>query len=101
MFDDLRTWEEAVRIVADEVAELCIMKQKDYGHGNILAFGEYGVLVRTSDKLERLKNLLKLDHPLEPENEAIEDTWMDLAGYSLIALMLRRGIFTLPLEGAK
>lgn len=92
----MKTFEEALQAIAKEVVELVIAKQHDYGHGNILAFGEFGVLVRTSDKLERLKNLLKSN--TEPENETIEDTWMDLVGYSLLALMLRRGTFTLPLE---
>lgn len=95
----MKTFEEALYAVAKEVIELVITKQHDYGHGNILAFGEFGVLVRTSDKLERLKNLLKSN--TEPENEAVEDTWTDLAGYSLLALMLRRGTFTLPLEKDK
>ena len=116
----MKTFNEAAHKIATEIAELIISKQHDYGHGNILAFGEFGVLVRASDKLERLKNLSKkgaLKVPIfeecphcgeimatgemKPLHEATEDTWMDLAGYSLIALMLRRGIFTLPLEGAK
>ena len=87
------TFEEACRAKAQEIAELVIKKQNDYGHGNILAFGELGVLVRSSDKFERLKNLQGRVH----QNEAIEDTWMDIAGYSIIALMLREGTFELEL----
>lgn len=92
----MKTFDEAAYKTAAEVAALIVSKQHDYGHGNILAFGEYGVLVRCSDKLERLKNLLK--RGIEPENETVIDTWRDLVGYGLIALMLRNGVFTLPLK---
>ena len=34
-------------------------KQRDYGSRNIARFGEQGVLVRSSDKFERLNTLLK------------------------------------------
>ena len=89
------TFEEAVDEVMGELRELMINKQRDYGHSNITDFGEYGVLVRLNDKVCRLKNLLGKK---EPKNESIDDSWMDIANYSIIALMLRKGIFTLPLE---
>lgn len=92
----MQTFNEAAYKIAAGVADLIISKQHDYGHGNILAFGEFGVLVRASDKLERLKNLHRLGDC--PANETIEDTWKDLAGYALIALMLGRKVFELPLE---
>ena len=90
------TFDQACQSIAFEVADLVAKKQHDYGQGNILAFGEYGVLVRLNDKVERLKNLLGKSKP--PANEPIEDTWRDIVGYGLIALMLRRGSFTLPLS---
>jgi len=89
-------FEMACRQTAKEIAELVISKQHDYGKNNILDFGETGVLIRANDKFSRLKNLLKLRE--NPKNEAIEDTWTDVAGYAIIALMLRRNIFNLPME---
>lgn len=91
-----KAFEEALAQVSRECDELMIRKQRDYGHGNITAFGEFGVLVRLNDKVERLKNLLTRGK--EPSNEAIDDTWRDVRNYAEIALMLRRGTFTLPLE---
>jgi len=82
------TFDGAATAVAMELVDLLISKQQDYGHGNILAFGEFGVLVRANDKMERLKNLLIKKQ--EPSNESVEDTWRDLANYAIIALMLRR-----------
>jgi hypothetical protein len=91
------TFEEAVESVLDDLLETMVSKQRDYGRGNIDAFGEIGVLVRASDKLARLKNLLH-DNPGEPSNETLDDTWKDLANYGIIALMLRRGTWGLPLK---
>ena len=63
-------------------------KQHDYGPGNISAFGEKGLLVRTNDKMERLKNLI-WNKDEDPENESIEDTWQDLSIYGAIARLVR------------
>lgn len=90
-----QTFEEAVDEVMTELRELMINKQRDYGHRNIMDFGEYGVLVRLNDKVARLKNLLGKK---EPKNESLDDTWQYAANYAIIALMLRKGTFTLPLK---
>ncbi len=95
MVRDPVTFQEGFQRVADDLGELMFRKQHDYGPGNILAFGEFGILVRLNDKLERLKNLYKKG--VEPANESVEDTWADAANYAIIALMLRRGWFELPL----
>jgi len=63
-------------------------KQHDYGPGNIAKFGEFGVLVRTNDKLERLINLNKRGDT--PANESIMDTWQDLSVYGAIARVVRQ-----------
>ena len=76
--------------VADEVVQLLDSKHRDYGTDNIRKFGSYGVLVRVSDKVERLINLS--DRGTEPLFETTEDTWRDIAGYAILALIeLREG----------
>lgn len=75
------------------IATLC-KKQHDYGHGNINRFGIYGVIVRLSDKIERLDNLNKID---TPHNESKQDTLLDVVGYCVIALMLMDNTFNLEL----
>jgi hypothetical protein len=52
------TWNATVRQILDDQYALMVRKHADYGPGNIAAFGELGVLVRLSDKFERLKHLL-------------------------------------------
>mgnify|MGYP000199753899 CR=1 FL=1 len=99
-----QTFEESATEVANECVNLLISKQKDYGPENILSFGELGVLVRMNDKMARLKNILwkkkveNGDNDVEVNHESIEDTFKDMANYAMIALMLRRDQFELPLE---
>ncbi|MCY0865420.1 MAG: helix-turn-helix transcriptional regulator [Sulfobacillus sp.] len=52
------TWNDAIRHIFREQMALMVRKQQDYGPGNINAFGELGLVVRLSDKIERLKHLL-------------------------------------------
>ena len=93
------SFEEACRSTALKVAEVVIAKQHDYGHDNILAFKEQGLVVRLWDKINRLKNLFW--NKSEPKNESIEDTFTDIAGYAIIGLMLAEGTFTNELEEEK
>lgn len=94
---DVQTFEEAIDSVFAELRQILLSKRRDYGSGNIEAFGELGVLIRVADKVARLKNLL-YDNPGQPENESLEDSWKDLANYGVLALMWRRDILQLPLE---
>ncbi|HBD02445.1 TPA: hypothetical protein DCZ17_02965, partial [Candidatus Collierbacteria bacterium] len=63
-----------------------------YGKGNILSIKELGIAFRTSEKVERLKNLL-MDPNKTPSNESIDDSWLDIAVYAVIAKMYRKGWF--------
>lgn len=97
----MKHFEDACYEVARELANLVIMKQKDYGHGNINAFGELGIKVRVNDKKERLRNLLdKINDELmsKPMNEPLKDSWKDIGGYAIIALLLDKGWFDLELR---
>jgi len=76
----------------DELGNLLISKQLDYGPGNINnAFGGpiNGLLVRMGDKFERLKNLFR-DGETKAQFEPIEDSFKDLANYAVIGLMVKR-----------
>jgi hypothetical protein len=89
------TWDDAVQLILDGLYETLISKQHDYGHENILFAGADGVLVRAHDKIARIKNLL--GRGAHAENESLRDSWIDLAGYAVIAIMLMDGTFTRPL----
>lgn len=77
------------------VLQTVIGKQRMYGHGNIARFGIPGIAIRLNDKLERLKNLQKHDGPVL--FEPIHDTWLDICGYSVIAIMWLNDWFMLEL----
>jgi hypothetical protein len=82
----------AVWEVMDEIGNLLITKQQDYGPNNVNnAFGGpiNGLLVRIGDKFERLKNLFTSKET--PKHESIEDSFKDMANYAVIALMVQRG----------
>lgn len=76
--------------IAWEIASLLDLKRQDYGTENIKKFGSYGVLVRVSDKVERLINLSRKEGQVN--FESVEDSWKDIAGYAVLALIeLREG----------
>ncbi len=79
-----------------EVTATLIRKQKDYGPENIRRFGRQGILVRMHDKVARLENLASTGRV--PSNESVEDTYLDIVGYSAIGIMWEEGTFLLPLE---
>lgn len=77
------------------VIDTVVSKQRDYGKENILKFGQIGLVVRTHDKLARLEHLRSTG--ATPRHESVRDTVLDLVGYSVLAVMLARGWFGLPL----
>lgn len=86
----MESFEDGVDAVLAKLRETLIRKNEAYGSGNLLIFGERGIVVRASDKMERLRTLA-WERRGEPDWETVEDTWLDLAGYSVLALMLRDG----------
>lgn len=89
---DPKYLDEAFRQICEEMFATFIKKHKDYGKGNILSIKELGIAFRESEKVERLKNLL-MDTSKTPANESIDDSWMDVGVYAVIAQMFRRGWF--------
>ena len=76
-------------LIAQEIFGVFKRKQKDYGPNNIGLFQDTGIMTRMTDKFMRLHTLYNSGE--EPKNESIEDTWIDIADYAIIALMCRRG----------
>ena len=91
-----KTFEAALDQKLAECRRVMIAKQLDYGPGNISSWGEIGVAVRLTDKVERLRNLLMSGR--KPENESIRDTALDIANYGLILMELLDKQWGLPME---
>ncbi len=96
VFCTLRKTNERFWFKLAQVAELHIRKAHDYGAGddplaNVRASQEFGippwvgVAIRMNDKMIRIKSMLAKG---ELENEPIEDSFLDIAVYALIALIL-------------
>ena len=88
---DPKYLDQAFQQVCEELKEMFIKKHRDYGKGNILDTAELGIAFRISDKLNRLKHLFAKER--DPENEGIEETWIDIATYAVIAVLFRRSWF--------
>jgi len=83
--------QDALKQLAD-AGEVLLSKQKDYGPYNISrAPGGplNGLRVRIFDKVSRINNLI--DTGATPENESLRDSFLDLANYGIIALMVLDG----------
>ena len=82
----------AVWDIMDSAGNLLLSKQADYGPKNISdAPGGplNGLRVRMHDKIARINNLI--DNDVEPENESLRDSFIDLLNYSAIAMMVLDG----------
>lgn len=85
-------FEMDLRLIAEDNLLLLLRKHKDYGPNNIaLAPGGAinGLRVRMHDKLSRINHLY--DTGATPENEPLRDSFIDMANYALIALMVLDG----------
>lgn len=80
----------AVRYLRYAMANARLMdrKQQDYGPKNISAFGVFGIVVKMTDKFERLKNIFGQGRRRRAVNESIQDSFRDIANYGIIALMV-------------
>ncbi|MFA5394587.1 MAG: nucleotide modification associated domain-containing protein [Methanogenium sp.] len=72
----------------EEVGELVIAKNKDYGEINLKEFGKFGIIVRLNDKINRYYNIKEKE--TTEVNESIVDTTKDIIGYCLLLLCYSR-----------
>ena len=78
-----------------------LSKNADYSPANILGTGAVGVTVRLWDKMARIMNLMGFDlkvqtceykpHNRSAKHEAIEDSFLDMSCYAIIAKLLSEG----------
>ena len=77
--------------ITNEMFDLYKRKNADYGNSVAKTFDEYGLvsfLVRIEDKLNRVSTLAKKSSTEQQvKDEKIEDTLLDLANYSIMALI--------------
>ena len=85
-----------------EQYELFLHKQHDYGPGNIsvgtqlqtpeeVKLSLTGLWFRMNDKIQRLKNLLMNGRDNAVEGETVEDAYLDVSNYGIMATIVGRG----------
>ena len=85
-----------------EQYELFLHKQHDYGPGNIsvgtqlqtedeIHLSLTGLWFRMNDKIQRLKNLLMNKRKSAVEGEPMEDAFMDVSNYGIMATIVKNG----------
>jgi hypothetical protein len=85
-------FEDFVHDLLFGMGEVILRKHQDYGPLNISRSPGgplNGLRVRLHDKLARINHLI--DNGAEPRNESLRDSFLDLANYGVIALMVIDG----------
>lgn len=89
------------KLIQQEMYETFARKHMDYGLNNIALGGDIinnpsdkrfsltGLCIRLTDKISRLKNLL-INGKNFVEGEGIQDTFLDIANYGIIGLIVGR-----------
>ena len=91
---------EEYKRISEEMYEMFARKHMDYGLNNIALGGNLGnqedkkfsltgLCIRLTDKISRLKNLL-LNGKNYVKGESMEDTFIDIANYGIISLLVGR-----------
>ena len=88
--------------IQTEQYELFCRKQHDYGPGNIsvgtqlqtpeeIQLSLTGLWFRMNDKIQRLKNLLMSGRGNAVEGEPMEDAFLDVSNYGIMATIVKNG----------
>ena len=91
---------EEFKHIQGEMYEMFARKHMDYGLNNIALGGNLkeekdkkfsltGLAIRLTDKISRLKNLI-IHNKNYVKGEGMEDTFIDIANYSIIGLLVGR-----------
>ncbi len=75
--------EEVLDKILNRIKDTILIKNKRYGNSFHQTIEEYGIvalLIRLTDKLNRLKTAYKY-------HESMEDTLLDIAGYAILGLI--------------
>ena len=90
------------RTIQQEQYELFLHKQHDYGPGNIsvgtqlqteeeIHLSLTGLWFRMNDKIQRLKTLLMTKRDNAVEGEPMEDAYLDVSNYGIMATIVKNG----------
>ena len=92
------------RRLQKEQYELFLHKQHDYGPGNIsvgtqlqteeeIHLSLTGLWFRMNDKIQRLKTLLMGNKQNAVDGEPMEDAYLDVSNYGIMATIVKKGLW--------
>ena len=92
--------EQEFQIILNKMYRTFCEKQFDYGPGNIelgtmlknekeVNQSLFGIIVRMNDKINRLINL-STNHNMKAKNEPIDDAFIDIAVYAVMAMIVKQ-----------
>ena len=87
-------FESNVSKIYEEAQEILLSKHRDYGPLNIAnapGGALNGLRVRMHDKTARINHLIDNAKYKNPEHESLRDSFLDLANYAMIALLVIDG----------
>ena len=98
--DEYPDLSQEFKLIQKEMYEMFARKHMDYGLNNIALGGDLtnkddktfsltGLCIRLTDKISRLKNLL-INGKNFVKGEGMEDTFIDIANYGIIGLLVGR-----------
>ena len=104
IFKELECQEEQTKIIIGLILEdikLFDKKQHDYGPGNIsvgtqlqtkeeIRLSLMGLFFRMNDKIQRVKTLLMNDRESAVKDEPMEDAYLDVSNYGIMATIVGR-----------
>lgn len=85
---DMTPKEIAHKKLTDDIHEMFLKKNRDYGNSFENSLDEWGLLpsvIRIQEKLDRTKTSIKKE--LLVSDESVEDTFLDLANYAIMTVM--------------
>lgn len=88
------TFQDGTEIMCNAMKLLLISKNHKYGKKNIEKFGQQGIFIRDWDKICRLEE--GIFKGVNLGEEGLLDTWADNAGYSIVAMLLEKDWYKLP-----
>ena len=87
--------EKEIETILHQLLETFKEKNADYGNSFEKVRTKYNkyfpvILIRLSDKFERISSLLLKQSTQKVSDESVEDTLLDLANYAIMEVALRR-----------
>jgi len=80
--------------ITREVIDLLVRKGKDYGDEPLKKFGLRGIVMRLHSKIERATTIyFKNEGQNSVSDETTEDTFKDIIGYGILALLMQKGYY--------